>query len=125
MALMLAELLSLAFFYHQLAHAMEWEMSQLVHKLKKGFSVEHDKLSCSITTMSHRNKHYASTLYFVLSNSCCQLFASFGATVCDLSLGLSDHKSEFWRALRHPVMIILYWDSSTSYTFHYTEGSVP
>jgi len=43
----------------------------------------------------------------VLLISFSQFSASFGATVCDLSLGLSDHKSDFWRALRHPVMINL------------------
>ena len=38
----------------------------------------------------------------------CQLLANFGATVCEVSLGFSDHRSEFWSGLRHPVMISLH-----------------
>ena len=53
---------------------------------------------------------YILNLVMLMMMSCFVLLCqhNFRATICDLSLRLSDHKSETLRALCHPVMIILH-----------------
>ena len=70
--------------------------------------LHHHHITITSSLCHHRITITSILAYLVLSSWRCQLLANVGATVCELSLGLSDHKSEFWRGLRHPVMIILH-----------------